>query len=421
MMYESEGNNLSILAEFTALAGSLQGSNLNEDVRLKASAVTRSLLSALELPFERIMQDVVMNPPTLMAIRMGVQLEIFTQVSQNPEGITLQTIVEKTGASPILVDHQTAKDNIICADNMISPQSPDSAASMCCRVCQAARCTDIQALSFDYGNGRSNGGSNNLSLNKLVLILETSAPPKLQSSFAKNNNHVLSSVKDTPFQLGCNTEFSYFEWLGKNPDLARDFHQWMTLKQNATPSWLDWFDIENHLAEDFNAEASDVLFVDVGGGEGQYVQGLKEKFPDAPGRLILQDLPQVISAVDSPPTSVELASHDFFTAQPIKDARAYFMHWTLHDWPDEQFQSILRHIVDVMEPEYSNLIIHETIIPDTNCDLPSACMSVMMIIQVAGFERSEKQWRELLESVGLSKVVFHQPPISGEGIIEAMK
>jgi hypothetical protein len=97
------------------------------------------------------------------------------------------------------------------------------------------------------------------------------------------------------------------------------------------------------------------------------------------------------------------------------------MHWILHDWSDEQCRSILSHIVDAMEPGYSRLIIHEHILPDTGCDLPSACMSIMMMVQVAAFERSEKQWRELLGSVGLTNLVFHQPPVSGEGIIEAMR
>ncbi|KAJ5722687.1 O-methyltransferase family 2 [Penicillium malachiteum] len=397
-MNGSEENTSPILAELTALAGSLQGSDLNEAARLKALAVTRSLLSALESPFERIMQDVVMNPPTLMAIRMGVQLEIFTQVSQNPEGIALQDIVEKTGSSPILVGQIL---RLLCAAGYVKQHDAQTFKPSPLTMVMAGSMAEATTRAcFDIGN-----------------LCTTKAPV----FFRKNNNQVPSCVKDTPFQLGFNTGLSYFEWLGENPDLARDFQQWMTLKQNATPSWLDWFDIQNHLVHDFSAETSEVLFVDVGGGEGQYIQGFKEKFPDAPGRLVLQDLPQVISAIESAPTGVALASHDFFTAQPVKGARAYFMHWILHDWPDEQCRAILRHIVDAMEPGYSKLIIHETIIPDINCDLPSACMSVMMMIQVAGFERSEKQWRELLESVGLSKVVFHQPPISGEGIIEAMK
>lgn len=97
------------------------------------------------------------------------------------------------------------------------------------------------------------------------------------------------------------------------------------------------------------------------------------------------------------------------------------MHWVFHDWSNEKCQSILLNIVDAMEPGYSRLIIHEHILPDVNCDLSSACMSVMMMVQVASFERSEKQWRGLLESVGLRQIRFYQPPATGEGIIEAVK
>jgi hypothetical protein len=96
------------------------------------------------------------------------------------------------------------------------------------------------------------------------------------------------------------------------------------------------------------------------------------------------------------------------------------MHWILHDWSDERCRSILANIVTAMKPGYSRLILHESILPDTNCDLSSACMSIMMMVQVAAFERSEGQWRDLLESVGLSRVNFYRCPGNGEGIIEAI-
>lgn len=97
------------------------------------------------------------------------------------------------------------------------------------------------------------------------------------------------------------------------------------------------------------------------------------------------------------------------------------MHWILHDWPDEQARIILSNIVESMEPGYSRLIINEQIIPDRDCDLPTACISIMMMVQVAAFERTEKQWRELLSSVGLRDITFHQAPGGGEGIIEAVR
>ncbi|KAJ5586842.1 uncharacterized protein N7459_002607 [Penicillium hispanicum] len=389
----AQDKELSLPTQIAALAGGLHGQALDEKTRLEALSATRGLLAALESPVERVLQDVVMNGPILMAIRMGVQLEIFAQVSQSPEqGVTPQKIAEKTGASPILVDQIIRLLSATGYVNQIDAQTfkPSTLTMVMADPTMEA----TTRACFEIGN------------------LCTSKAPEF---FRRNNNQFPASAKDTPFQLGFNTDLSYFEWLGQNPELAKDFQQWMTMKQKVTPNWVDWFDIQQHIIDGFKGEFSDnVLLVDIGGGEGHYTRNFKEKFPTAPGRLILQDLPQVISAIESPPPGVELTTHDFFTPQPVKGARTYFMHWILHDWSDEHCRSILSHIVDVMEPGYSRLIIHETILPDTDCDLPSACMSIMMMVQVAAFERSEKQWRDLLESVGLRKLTFYQPPAAGE-------
>lgn len=97
------------------------------------------------------------------------------------------------------------------------------------------------------------------------------------------------------------------------------------------------------------------------------------------------------------------------------------MHWILHDWRDEQARDILSNVVAAMEPGYSRLIINDQIIPDRDCDFATACISIMMMVQVGSFERTGKQWRALLTSVGLKDFSFHQPPGSGEGIIIATK
>jgi hypothetical protein len=72
-----------------------------------------------------------------------------------------------------------------------------------------------------------------------------------------------------------------------------------------------------------------------------------------------------------------------------------------------------------MEPGYSVLIINETIIPDEGCDFLAAGISVMMMLQVGAAERTERQWRKLLASVGLTYVRFYQSPVggAGEGVI----
>jgi hypothetical protein len=44
----------------------------------------------------------------------------------------------------------------------------------------------------------------------------------------------------------------------------------------------------------------------------------RTKYPDAPGRLILQDLPHVIDSIQELHPKVERMKHDFYTEQPVK-------------------------------------------------------------------------------------------------------
>jgi hypothetical protein len=104
----------------------------------------------------------------------------------------------------------------------------------------------------------------------------------------------------------------------------------MTVKQQAAPNWVDWFDVEGVILNGFReshnntrrseakAEAEAVLIVDIGGGEGHYLHVFNRRFPDAPGRRILQDLPHVIDTIADVPDKTELMAYDFFTAQPVQ-------------------------------------------------------------------------------------------------------
>ena len=74
-----------------------------------------------------------------------------------------------------------------------------------------------------------------------------------------------------------------------------------------------------------------------------------------------------------------------------------------------------------MKPGYSKLILNEFILPDMACDLFPALADIHMMADLSGTERTEKQFRELLESIGLEDVKFWHPPSAGEGIVEATK
>ncbi|KAF7590961.1 hypothetical protein BBP40_002213 [Aspergillus hancockii] len=406
---QSKPSSMSLEDQITNLTQTVRSNrdSIDDAARFKALKAARGLLEALESPPEAVIKDVVLltrewpgkNPVLLMALRMGVQLGVFQAIRDGQgDGVTTQQLAEKSGASDIVVDQimklLSAAGYVLEEDVQKYKPSPLTMAMANPTLEAATRAC------FDIGN-----------------YCTTYAP----EYFRRNNNQFPTSVEDTPFQLAKNTHLNYFQWLGENPSLARDFQQWMTLKQQATPNWVDWFDVHGAILDGFRNEPKDVLLVDVGGGEGHYLHAFNRKFPDAPGRRILQDLPQVVSGIKDSPEATELMAHDFFTPQSVKGARAYYMHWILHDWCDEQARDILSNIVTAMHPGYSRLIINDQIIPNRDCDFSTACISIMMMLQVGAFERTEKQWRALLASVGLKDVSFHQPPGGGEGIIVATK
>jgi hypothetical protein len=95
-----------------------------------------------------------------------------------------------------------------------------------------------------------------------------------------------------------------------------------------------WFDLDYYPVEErliSGASRSDngeeaVLLVDVGGGTGHDVNGLREAFGDRlPGKLVLQDRPEIIEhAVLNGEADVKMA-HDFLTEQPVKGTSLKFL------------------------------------------------------------------------------------------------
>ncbi|KAF2464000.1 S-adenosyl-L-methionine-dependent methyltransferase [Lindgomyces ingoldianus] len=205
---------------------------------------------------------------------------------------------------------------------------------------------------------------------------------------------------EMPFNKQFNGE-AYFDWLGKQPELLHSFHQFMTTQRVGHPQWLDFYPIEQELVPGFDASDPDAVFlVDVGGSVGHEIQAVKKRYPNIPGRLIVEDLKATIDRV-VPENGMEAIAHDFFTPQPIRGARAYYFRSVLHDWDDDRCRVILGHIRDAMKPGYSKILINEFNIP-----LKGACTfathSDFMVMSVnAAVERTERQWYNLIESAGL--------------------
>lgn len=78
------------------------------------------------------------------------------------------------------------------------------------------------------------------------------------------------------------------------------------------------YPILERLVAGFDRTLQDVLFIDVGAGNGHMAAGLRSAMPELPGRIIVQDLPGMIAGAPATPAGVEMQAYDFFTEQPVK-------------------------------------------------------------------------------------------------------
>ncbi|KAI0886762.1 S-adenosyl-L-methionine-dependent methyltransferase [Annulohypoxylon maeteangense] len=223
-----------------------------------------------------------------------------------------------------------------------------------------------------------------------------------------------------PFQDAHGTQDGMFPWLIKDPALMGNFNAFMTGQRIDRKQWFDIFDVENILLKGSKTDQNAIMMVDVGGGEGYDISMFHKRYPEAPGRLIVEDLPAVIDSIQELAPKVESKKHDFFQPQPIKGARCYYFRSILHDWPDDDCITILKHTAEVMTPGYSKLLMSEFVLPASNTPLYPALLDINMMAVLNGMERTEAQWSKLLDAAGLEVVKFWSVGAETEGLIEAV-
>lgn len=89
----------------------------------------------------------------------------------------------------------------------------------------------------------------------------------------------------------------------------------------------------------------------------------------------------------------------------------------MHDWPDGECHTILKHIVEAMSAD-SRLLIDDYVMPPTDAELRLVHMDICMMMYLRSEERTERRWRNLLSSTGLELVKIWTPETGFESIIE---
>ena len=117
---------------------------------------------------------------------------------------------------------------------------------------------------------------------------------------------------------------TFFEWAApqneKPPGPLHQFGHMMTAWSESRKHWMDagYYPVAERLSRNVKHDKAAVLLVDVGGSNGHDLDQFVETHPDIPGRLVLQDLPEIVAQARPKSSRVEATAHDFFTPQPIK-------------------------------------------------------------------------------------------------------
>ncbi|MFN6964830.1 MAG: methyltransferase [Pyrinomonadaceae bacterium] len=164
------------------------------------------------------------------------------------------------------------------------------------------------------------------------------------------------------------------------------------------------------------------VIADIAGGYGHLLAAVLEANPGARG--ILFDLPSVLAGAHELLEShgvadrVSIVSGDFVQDVPVV-ADVYLLKHIIHDWYDERDRIILCNIRKHM-PANARLLILDAVIPEGNVPHFAKLLDLEMLLVPGGIERTESQFRRLLENSGfrVSRIIPTAGPI---GIVEAIK
>jgi hypothetical protein len=136
----------------------------------------------------------------------------------------------------------------------------------------------------------------------------------------RSNKFQPPTATDGLFQYAFRQFTDFFDYLSKSPPHDDYFNKFMSGYHQGRPSWMDvgFYPVQQLIDGLDAADPEAVLLVDIGGNVGHDIDEFRRKSPDAPGRLILQDLPQVIDRITSLDARIERMPHDFLAEQPIK-------------------------------------------------------------------------------------------------------
>ena len=176
------------------------------------------------------------------------------------------------------------------------------------------------------------------------------------------------------------SNIAYFDYLAQKPDKLENYHK--AMHEYAIEDYKDI-----HKFIDFNKYKS---VMDIGGSLGALISNIKDNTDIE--SCYLFDKKEVISL--SKNSKTKLISGDFFENIP-KLADCLVLSRIIHDWEDDKANIILRNCYNAL-PENGEIILIENFID--KLENKASLLSLNMMIMCKSFERTEREYVNLLEN-----------------------
>ncbi|KAL9002867.1 MAG: hypothetical protein Q9188_004233 [Gyalolechia gomerana] len=348
------------------------------------------LKNDISTPFERVFGEICFQPHQSVATKIALEAKWF-EVLADGQPKTAQEIARATNGEAELIARIMM---VLTATDVVSEKGPQT---------YAATPTTQLLLDPGWANGLrhffDHGGQS--------LI-------NLPNYLKRNGYRVPQDVKAGPFAdaWGGKTPWALFE---SDPTQAEVFN--LSGRNGELDRYLSR---QARLCESLEKSDDAVLLVDIGGGSGHVLLDFVKDPAHRIGRRVLQDLPAALGDVDAlKEHNIEAMEYDFFTPQPIKGAKAYYLRAILHDWPDLACREILTTTAAAMRKGYFKLLIDELVLPDSDIPPKGAFFDLSMMAIQTGAERTSRQWHDLLKSARLRVVRIWSSDDGLESVIEA--
>ncbi|MFE9956489.1 methyltransferase [Micromonospora sp. NPDC005299] len=164
--------------------------------------------------------------------------------------------------------------------------------------------------------------------------------------------------------------------------------------------------------------------VDLGGGEGTFLEKILLKHPGIEG--VLFDLPPVVERARARVAGGAVADRytcvggSFFDRVP-PGADAYVLKQVLHDWSDDESVEILRKVREVLPPSGRILVAAHLVPAPPRRPLKYLMAGMWVRLNTpGGYERTEQEFRDVFDRAGL-ELVRILPTASTHSILETRR